>query len=181
MALSTPGIQSQIPVNVLFGLTTIFICVLQTETLSSWMNFRVVRGNGAVEPRFQTASDEGTRVFFTDTQRLTKDSEASNEKPDLYECEMLETANTLSCKLTDLTSGVKTGESADVQGLVPGSSENGTYIYFVADGVLAADAVPGDCGVALVPAEETCSLYEIPALQWRGMGERPYLYWGFRA
>ena len=56
---------------------------------------------GVAEPeegsaQFQTASSDGSRVFFTDKQRLTADSTAEpgqgNGKPDLYECEIVEAA-----------------------------------------------------------------------------------------
>jgi DNA-binding beta-propeller fold protein YncE len=72
-------------------------------------------------PVFQTASSDGSRVFFVDS--------------DLYECEIVEEAGGLKCRLTDLTGG--SGESAGVMGSIPGASEDGSYVYFVASGVLA--------------------------------------------
>ena len=83
-------------------------------------------------PAFQTASSDGSRVFFIDSQRLTKDADSS---VDLYECEIVEEAGELKCKLTDLTAGA--GETAGVLGLVPGVSEDGAYAYFVDNGVLS--------------------------------------------
>jgi DNA-binding beta-propeller fold protein YncE len=87
--------------------------------------------------RFQFASAEGSRVLFTDTRRLTSDSgaepEGSNPEADLYECQIVLDPE-LSCELTDLTP--KHGsEGANVQGGVLGASEDGSYLYFVADGV----------------------------------------------
>ncbi len=131
---------------------------------------------GAREPavaaaQFQTASDDGSRVFFTDDQRLTADSTASptEDKQDLY---VFETTNgeaeSLKGTLTDLTVDANASESADVRGLLPGASEDGSYVYFVADGVLgngaAASAVPGDCKFETTETGEfgtgeTCNLY----------------------
>ena len=49
------------------------------------------------------------------------------------------------------------GESANVLGYVSGASEDGSYVYFVADDVLAEEANPGNCHDS--PAETTCNLY----------------------
>jgi DNA-binding beta-propeller fold protein YncE len=96
---------------------------------------------GAGTAHFQTASGDGSRVFFTDQQRLTPDStaEALPPRPDLYECEMVEQNNKLTCKLTDLTVDHNAGEHANVQGLVFGTSQDGTSTYLVAQGVLATN------------------------------------------
>jgi hypothetical protein len=94
---------------------------------------------------FEFASAEGTRVFFSDTHKLTVDSGASAEagklKVDLYECAIVPAGEGHErCELTDLTP--KHGsESAEVQGEpdsqggVLGASEDGEYVYFVAKGV----------------------------------------------
>jgi hypothetical protein len=84
-------------------------------------------GAGASEPIFQTASGNDTRIFFTDGQQLTNDAVG---RSDLYECEIVEEAGQLKCQLTDLTGG------ANTMGLIPGVSEDGSYVYFVANGVL---------------------------------------------
>jgi hypothetical protein len=80
-------------------------------------------------------------VFFTDRQRLTADStaEPSSNKPDLYECEMVEENGKLACHLKDLTVDGNEGEHANVQGLLLGSSEDGATVYLVAQGVLASN------------------------------------------
>ena len=93
---------------------------------------------------FQAASSDGSRVFFTDKQRLTEDStaepgEENTGKPDLYECEITEEAGELRCDLKDLSVDHRTGEHADVQGLVFGASEDGSTVYFIAHGVLASN------------------------------------------
>ncbi len=97
-------------------------------------------GAGPADPLFQSASSDGARVFFTDSQRLTSDAgggEAGGSGvPDLYECEVVETGSRLGCRLTDLTPLIAGGESADVRGTVVGTSEDGSSVFFVADGVL---------------------------------------------
>jgi hypothetical protein len=98
------------------------------------------REPATAEARFQTADDDGHRVFFTDTQRLTADSTASPQEPDLYAFETTnDEAESLKGTLTDLTVDRNPGESADVQGLLPGASEDGSYVYLVATGVLSEE------------------------------------------
>jgi hypothetical protein len=102
------------------------------------------------EGLFWTASADGSKVFFTDCNRLTADStavpgsgcihedqreELKAEGEDLYEYEIG------TGRLTDLTVDDNAGDSlgADVQGVI-GASEDGSYVYFVANGVLASTA-----------------------------------------
>jgi hypothetical protein len=102
---------------------------------------------GAPEPeigsaQFQTASGDGSRVFFTDKQRLTTDSTAEAAFPgkaDLYECEVAEEAGKLVCRLKDLTVDHAEGEHAAVQGFLFGSNEDGSSVDLVAQGVLASN------------------------------------------
>jgi hypothetical protein len=102
---------------------------------------------GLTEPsigsaEFQTASNDGTRIFFTDKQQLTTDSTAQPafpEQPDLYECEIAEEAGKLVCHLKDLTVDHNSGEHANVQGLIFGASEDGSTVYVVAQGVLTSN------------------------------------------
>ena len=110
-------------------------------------------------PQFQLASSDGSRVFFTDTQRLTEDAGAVANEPDLYECEMVEPlAGELECKLTDLTPLVHS-EHAAVQGAVLGASEDRSWVYFVANGVFAQGATPGKCKFPTSEPGATCNLY----------------------
>jgi DNA-binding beta-propeller fold protein YncE len=81
---------------------------------------------------FQTANSEVTRVFFTDGG-------------DLYEYDVEDG------KLEAVTEGAK------VQGLLPDASEDGSWVYFVANGVLAEGAVAGNCESVGVAGE--CNLY----------------------
>jgi hypothetical protein len=97
-------------------------------------------GTGSAE--FQTASANGSKVFFTDKQKLTADSTAQPtfpEKADLYECEVVEEAGKLACDLKDLTVDHNPGEHAAVQGFLFGSSEEGSSVYLVGQGVLASN------------------------------------------
>ena len=106
---------------------------------------------------FWTASSDGSKVFFTDCRKLTADStavptpdcaehrEGADVIPatgsDLYEYEVsAETGQ--PGRLTDLTVDQNVGETADVQGVL-GSGENGEYVYFAADGVLAGANAEG--------------------------------------
>jgi NHL repeat len=105
---------------------------------------------GVAEPeegsaQYQTASSDGSRVFFTDKQQLTPGSTAAPSsgegKPDLYECQIGETEDGKpTCHLTDLTVDQQPGGHAAVQGLLLGSSQAGTSVYVVAHGVLAANS-----------------------------------------
>ncbi len=107
---------------------------------------------------FQGASSDGERVFFTDEQQLVAGSGARRGRPDLYVCEVVQHEGRPDCETTDLTPQSKpSGESADVQaagngGGVLGQSEDGSYVYFVANGVLSGNvgaegsqASSGDC------------------------------------
>jgi hypothetical protein len=95
------------------------------------------------QAQFQDASADGSRVFFSDPQRLTAFSTATTEKPDLYVCEVKEVAGALSCSLTDLSVDANVGESANVKGITLGSAADGSSIYFVASGALAPGAQSG--------------------------------------
>lgn len=129
-------------------------------------------GEGTVAPVFQDASADGSRIFFTDSQRLVQG--ASEAGADLYECRVEEPApGHLSCRLTDLTARGG-GEAAGVRGLIAGSSSDGSTVYFTANGVLTHEpgprgesAVAGDCAPPPVMegapeaqlAPQRCNLY----------------------
>jgi DNA-binding beta-propeller fold protein YncE len=105
-------------------------------------------GIGAANPVFQGANAEGTVAFFTDSRQLTAD--ANEEGRDLYRCEVTVEGEELGCELTNLTAetaGAK--ESAEVQGIASGMSDDATRIYFVARGVL--DSAPNGHGDSAVP------------------------------
>jgi hypothetical protein len=92
-----------------------------------------VAGPGA---EFQIASDDGLKVFFSGKVRGGD----------------LDEFDAVTGKVTDLTPDE---DNAQVQGVL-GASEDGSYVYFVANGVFAPGAEPGNCedtGVGV------CNLY----------------------
>jgi hypothetical protein len=106
---------------------------------------------GLCEPgsaRFWAASEDGSVVLFTSKAALTKDAYTGNEREldesgeaagnDLYRYDVEDGA------LTDLTADVVNEDpnGADVLGVV-GSSTDGSYVYFVAMGHLAAGSPSG--------------------------------------
>jgi hypothetical protein len=141
-------------------------------------------GEGNPQAEFQTATADGSKVFFTDTQRLTSDARASgavgtsvNGPADLYVAELAGGRAPGSplkyTKLVDLTPeglGGEVGgvlESASEGGGVIGVSEEeehrgeGINVYFVANAALTPDATRGDCAFTLEEREAgtTCNLY----------------------
>ncbi len=92
---------------------------------------------------FWTASGDGSRVFFSDTRKLTADAVAGSGA-NLYEYDVS------SGELSDLTAAPE----ASVQ-FVFGASENGEYVYFAAEGALAAGATTGAENVYLRHGGET--------------------------
>jgi WD40-like Beta Propeller Repeat len=104
---------------------------------------------------YMTASSDDSRIFFLNNERLTAESSASGN--DLYEYDL---NAPLGSRLTDLTVDKHVGEVANVT-VVLGASEDGSYVYFAADGALAPGAVHGTCG-GNTPSpgdRETCNLY----------------------
>ncbi len=91
------------------------------------------------DPIYQAASGDGSTVFFIDDAELIK-GQSGVGGYDLYVCEMRVEAGRLKCDLSDLTPEVTEGQSANVEGMVLGASEEGSYVYFVAKGVLTSEA-----------------------------------------
>ncbi len=85
---------------------------------------------------FKAATADGSKVFFLDESKLTADSTAGAGEPDLYECALPEGAS--KCELSDLTVA-KAGEHADVLRVTPLGGHDSSYVYFVAEGVLASN------------------------------------------
>jgi DNA-binding beta-propeller fold protein YncE len=119
-------------------------------------------GQGAADPRFQIAAEDDGRVYFTDPQQLTENA-GTGEGRDLYECAIHVTVGKLQCNLTDLTPAPGPGRAAEVQGSVIGASEDGGWLYFVANGVLGDGAEhgaePGNCTVDGRTVDGACNLY----------------------
>jgi hypothetical protein len=95
---------------------------------------------------FEGASVDASTAFFTDDARLVKDAGLSGR--DLYVCELGAAGASAKCALKDLTPVPAAGqpganENAQVSRAV-GVSRDGSYVYFLAKGVLAAGATPGE-------------------------------------
>ncbi|HEY7831713.1 MAG TPA: hypothetical protein VIC06_14215 [Solirubrobacteraceae bacterium] len=108
--------------------------------------------------RFLTASSDDSRVFFADNHKLTADSTAGNGGlGDLYR---FEPDGSMASRLVDLTIDHVDPEGAEVLGVLGGSSD-GSYLYFVANGVLSSDPgiSRGNCTPGSSPAGATCNLY----------------------
>jgi hypothetical protein len=105
--------------------------------------------NGPKPARYWGASTDGSRVFFTSTSELTNDANTGPEDDasNLYEYD-LETG-----VLSDLTVDINAGDvnGAAVLGLVT-AGEDGSYVYFVAEGRLAEGAVSGQPNLYLYHA-----------------------------
>jgi DNA-binding beta-propeller fold protein YncE len=147
--------------------------VRDTETSTSLL---LSGGQLAGEAVFQTARPDGSQVFFTDDGRLTDDSSATLNHPDLYVAEVSVAGGQIKSRLTDLTA--QSRESAGVLvrnegggGVIgvgqPSPAEapvgaRGSYVYFVDDAALAAGAQRGHCDGAAEtqrPQGTTCNLY----------------------
>jgi hypothetical protein len=129
-------------------------------------------GKGPGRPAlFQWASADASVILFTDEQQLTPNSGAAPDRPDLYRCQVIVgEAGELECVLTDLTPAAG-AENSGFQGML-GASEDGSSVYFVANGVLAhnqvdhgagrEEATAGGCGNTALEerGSPTCNLYE---------------------
>ena len=75
---------------------------------------------------FEWMSSDGSKVFFL-------------EGGDLHLCEIVEVGGEISCRYSDLTVDHGVGEiNGGVRGLVSDVSGDGSYVYFVATGVLSS-------------------------------------------
>ena len=119
---------------------------LKNETVRLDVKQPGAPAGGGPFARFQFASRDGSRVFFRDGEKLTDRSGGGGETSgDLYECRIVEEEGSDACRLSDLTPVNLAGEEAHVGNILPGAGEDGSYVYFVADSVLANGASPGDC------------------------------------
>jgi hypothetical protein len=141
--------------------------------------------SGGSEPAgasYEDASVGDEHVFFTDSQHLTENSTGANgghenRAADLYEYDLDRATDT--GQPTNMTVPVNAGEAAGVLGVL-GVSEDGSVVYFVANGVLSTNdnahketAEPGNCEEhnAIEEINGSCSLY---VAHYDGSGwERP--------
>ncbi len=109
---------------------------------------------------YQTASVDGSRAFFTSTAQLTSNAntgpvncpgcEYERDGADLYEYVVPNENAVPKGEIIDLTPDSNPSDplGANVLGVVS-ASEDGSYIYFAANGVLAPGATPGNCQTPL--------------------------------
>jgi hypothetical protein len=131
--------------------------------------------NGPRPAYYRDANAEGTKVFFFSRAELTNNANTGEKDntANLYEYE-LSSVPGKSGKLTDLTAPTEAEDpnGAAVLGLVTAGEnigEENSYVYFVANGVLASNenpnketAQPGNCKQEeeeKLTGEHTCNLY----------------------
>ena len=111
--------------------------------------------------RFEAASDDGSKVFFTSPQQLTNEASEDSAAGDtaaaaegeaagchvatgptgcnLYEFECGTCQAESDSQLIDVSAGAQAGEGPKVRGVVAASAD-GSHVYFVAEGVLTQAA-----------------------------------------
>jgi hypothetical protein len=109
--------------------------------------------NGEKPAAFVSATPDGSKAFFMSSSALTDDANTgpSDEGNDLYRYD------TGSGQMVDIAPDASDENGAEVRGVL-GTSENGSYVYFVANGVLAPGATAGDCGFGEA-FQGSCNLY----------------------
>jgi hypothetical protein len=114
------------------------------------------------ETHYEGASADGTRIFFEDTWPLTDSSSLHPTSGETVNPSDLYEYNTITGSLVDITPAAHAGEPADLLGAIPGVSEDGSDVYFVANGALAPGTERGDCVREfneVVPANAACNLF----------------------
>ncbi len=125
--------------------------------------------NGEKPATFVAATPSDSKIFFASCEKLTEDSSAistaadsctETEGQELKQSQDLYVFDTASGTLEDLSSDPE--DSAALVGVL-GASENGEYVYFAANGVLAPGAAPGDCtplsSDIQAPVLGSCNIY----------------------
>src|ERR1700722_9542160 len=99
---------------------------------------------GPQRPRYWGASADGSKVFFTSRAELTDDAYTGpkDDAANLYEYELSGETSKLG-RLKDLTVDNNDTDGAAVLGVVQ-ISEDGSYVYFLAEGALGTGAVAGE-------------------------------------
>lgn len=113
--------------------------------------------NGPQPAAFMFATPDGSQALLTSPEELTNDATTgtADQGSDLYRYD------TATGRLTDLTPDTSDPNGAQVQGVL-GMSDDGSSVYFVANGVLATGATTGTCnggGLNKIAEEGTCNLY----------------------
>jgi hypothetical protein len=140
LTLSQPAAASGGPVELRAGGECTVPTDACTVDVSASQRFEHENAQGIRSARYWGASADGSRVFFTSDAELTEDAYTGPDAANLYEYDLE------AGKLKDLTGEAtdSTGEGAAVQGVVQ-VSEEGQYVYFVADGALADGASVQQC------------------------------------
>jgi phosphodiesterase/alkaline phosphatase D-like protein len=124
----------------------------------------VTDANGHKPAAFLAATPDGHTVYFESCEKLTPNSTAvstaantcltPSQGQDLY------SYDTGAGDVTDLSvdPNASDPQRAGVQGML-GASPDGAYVYFVANGVLASGAAPGNCDSTSGKLTGDCSLY----------------------
>jgi hypothetical protein len=125
--------------------------------------------NGEKPALFMAATPDGSKVFFASCEKLTDDSTAvSNGENRCVPGDAVQSVqqgmdlysyDTGTGDLTDLTVDPNAGDPfrAAVLGVL-GTSDDGSYVYFAANGVLAEGATPGKCRPEGI-GDGACNLY----------------------
>ncbi len=110
--------------------------------------------NGAKPASFVGATPTDSKVFFTSCEKLTDDSTAVSTAADSctevagqdqLQGQDLYVYDTQSHSLEDLTVDASAGDHGAAVIGVLGISDDASYVYFAANGVLANGAIPGNC------------------------------------
>jgi hypothetical protein len=121
--------------------------------------------NGSKPAAWVASTPDNSKIYFLSCEKLTEDSTAFSTAAN--SCREDEQGQDLylyepdSGNLTDLTVDATAGDpqGADVAGLL-GISEDGSYVYFAANGVLAPGASPGGCGAGTTfERNASCNIY----------------------
>jgi hypothetical protein len=105
-------------------------CTIRVDTVQGGS------GNGQIEPEFQIATKDDSRIFFSDDQQLLQGASFSRSGGgDLYECEVLVESTEPRCVLHDVALGTGMEHEESTQSGVLGASEDGSYLYFVSSGL----------------------------------------------
>jgi hypothetical protein len=126
---------------------------LRDLTTGELIRLDATQGGSALssKPAYMTANTEASKIFFLDNAGLTQESSAGGV--DLYEYDL---DAPVGHRLTDLTVDEHAAQAANVKSVL-GASNDGSYVYFVADGALTPNATDSECGGQ--PRNEACNIY----------------------
>lgn len=125
------------------GMTEVYDRVEHDETVELSAPAPGAPSAPAAPAQFWAASSDGAQVFFTSSAELTRESNTDGgASEDLYEYDSEAPAGQ---RLRDLSVDGAEAAGARVLGVL-GASEDGEYVYFVAEGVLPGGTTVGGAG-----------------------------------